>query len=165
VGIVSFVSYNHRLLCERVFLCLHHNQKSSLAALSRELHVTPRTIQNAVQRMRGLSPRLARQILAVCNSYNERASSSDLPLWNWVSASDTPTYSMDGDSHIMISRALNLSDRPSGCTKLATRMLAKQKSHFSVFLFLNTMEGASTEELHEFLARYNRPPTCLRRSV
>ncbi len=55
----------------------------------------------------------------------------------------------------MISKALNLSDRLSGCAKLAKRMLAKQKSHFSVFQFLNTMEGASAEELDEFLVRYN----------
>src|SRR5207253_10790529 len=34
-------------------------------------------------------------------------------------------------------------------------MLAKQKSHFAVFQFLNTMEGASAEELDEFLVRYN----------
>src|SRR5205807_263433 len=39
--------------------------------------------------------------------------------------------------------------------KLAKRMLAKQKSHFAVFQFLNTMEGASAEELDEFLVRYN----------
>jgi hypothetical protein len=55
----------------------------------------------------------------------------------------------------MISKALNLSDRLSGCAKLAKRMLSKQKSHFSTFQFLNAMEGASAEELDEFLVRYN----------
>ena len=55
----------------------------------------------------------------------------------------------------MISKALNLSDRLSGCAKLAKRMLAGQKTHFSVYQFLNTMEGASAEELDEFLVRYN----------
>jgi hypothetical protein len=102
---------------------------------------------------------LSRQILAVCNSYNERASSSDLPTLELglgvAFQGDAPTYWVDGDSRIMISKALNLSDRLSGCTKLAKRMLAKQKSHFSVFHFLNTMEGASAEELDEFLVRYN----------
>src|SRR5260370_7083532 len=34
-------------------------------------------------------------------------------------------------------------------------MLAKQKTLFSVYQFLNTMEGASAEELDEFLVRYN----------
>ena len=102
---------------------------------------------------------LSRQILQVCNSYNERASSADLPALELglgvAFQGSAPTYWTDGDSRIMISKALNLSDRLSGCAKLAKRMLAKQKSHFSVFQFLNTMEGASAEELDEFLVRYN----------
>ena len=102
---------------------------------------------------------LSRQILAVCNSYNERASSSDLPALELglgvAFQGNAPTYWVDGDSRIMISKALNLSDRLSGCAKLAKRILARQKTHFSVFQFLNTMEGASAEELDEFLVRYN----------
>jgi len=102
---------------------------------------------------------LSRQILAVCNSYNERASSSDFPALELglgvAFQGDAPTYWVDGDSRIMISKALNLSDRLSGCAKLAKRMLSKQKTHFSIFQFLNTMEGASAEELDEFLVRYN----------
>jgi hypothetical protein len=102
---------------------------------------------------------LSRQILSVCNSYNERASDTDLPALELglgvAYQGSAPTYWTDGDSRIMISKALNLSDRLSGCAKLAKRMLAKQKSHFAVFQFLNTMEGASAEELDEFLVRYN----------
>src|SRR5256712_6445950 len=102
---------------------------------------------------------LSRQILAVCNSYNERASDSNLPALELglgvAFQGSAPTYWTDGDSRIMISKALNLSDRLSGCAKLAKRMLSRQKSHFSIFQFLNTMEGASAEELDEFLVRYN----------
>src|SRR5207253_135227 len=102
---------------------------------------------------------LSRQILAVCNSYNERPSDSNLPSLELglgvAFQGSAPTYWTDGDSRIMISKALNLSDRLSGCAKLAKRMLVGQKSHFSVFQFLNTMEGASAEELDEFLVRYN----------
>jgi hypothetical protein len=102
---------------------------------------------------------LARKILAVCNSYNDRAEASELPgLEIGVGVAyqgSAPTYWTDGDSRIMISKALNLSDRLSGCTKLARRMLAKQKSNFSLFHFLQAMEGASAEELDEFLVRYN----------
>jgi hypothetical protein len=102
---------------------------------------------------------LSRQILSVCNSYNERASSSDLPALELglgvAFQGSAPTYWTDGDSRIMISKALNLSDRLSGCAKLAKRMLTGQKTLFSVFQFLNTMEGASAEELDEFLVRYN----------
>jgi uncharacterized membrane-anchored protein YjiN (DUF445 family) len=102
---------------------------------------------------------LSRQILAVCNSYNDRAAASDLPTLELglgvAFQGSAPTYWIDGDSKIMISKALNLSDRLSGCAKLAKRMLSGQKSHFCVYQFLTAMEGASAEELDEFLVRFN----------
>src|SRR5271166_1865320 len=102
---------------------------------------------------------LSRQILHVCNSYNDRAATSQLPpleLGIGVAFQcSAPTYWTDGESRIMISKALNLSDRLSGCAKLAKRLLAGQKSHFSVFQFLTALEGASAEELDEFLVRFN----------
>jgi len=103
---------------------------------------------------------LARQILNVCNSYNDSAANSDLPALELglgvAHQGDSPTYWTDGESRVMISKALNLSDRLSGCAKLARRMLDRQKSHFGLFQFLQTMQGASAEELDEFLVRYNR---------
>jgi class 3 adenylate cyclase len=102
---------------------------------------------------------LSRQILAVCNSYNDRAASTDLPgleLGIGVAfQGSAPTYWVDGDSRIMISKALNLSDRLSGCAKIAKRLMTAQKTHFSVFQFLTAMKGASAEELDEFLVRFN----------
>jgi class 3 adenylate cyclase/flagellar biosynthesis chaperone FliJ len=102
---------------------------------------------------------LSRQILAVCNSYNDQAASTQLPpLEIGIGVAyqgSAPTYWSDGESRIMISKALNLSDRLSGCAKLAKRLLAGQKTLFSVFQFLTAMEGASAEELDEFLVRYN----------
>jgi len=59
----------------------------------------------------------------------------------------------DGDSRIMISKALNLSDdfpvRQAGKTHVGGR---KATFGFSIFEY---MEGASAEELDEFLVRYN----------
>ncbi len=102
---------------------------------------------------------LARQILAVSSAYNARTESGDLPRLELglgiAFQGSAPTYWMDGESRIMISRALNLSDRLSGCAKLARRLLAGQKSHFSVFQFLTVLEGASEEEVDEFLVRFN----------
>lgn len=102
---------------------------------------------------------LARQILSVCNSYNDGAASSDLPALELgigvAYQGSAPTYWTDGDSKIMISKALNLSDRLSGCAKLARRMLTGQKTHFCVYQYLTALEGASAEELDEFLVRYN----------
>jgi len=102
---------------------------------------------------------LSRQILAVCNSYNDRAATSNLPALELgigvAFQGSAPTYWTDGDSRIMISKALNLSDRLSGCAKIAKRLMTGQKTHFSVFQFLTAMEGASAEELDEFLVRFN----------
>ena len=102
---------------------------------------------------------LSRQILAASSSYNERAAANNLPpleLGLGVAfQGSAPTYWTDGDSRIMISKALNLSDRLSGCAKLARRLLGSQKSHFALFQFLTALQGASAEELDEFLVRYN----------
>jgi hypothetical protein len=102
---------------------------------------------------------LARQIVAIANSYNERGETAGLPkLEIGVGVAfqgSPPTYWMDHDSRIMISRALNLSDRLSSCSKAARRLLGKHGSPFRLFLFQTTMEGATEEELDEFLLRYN----------
>ena len=102
---------------------------------------------------------LARQIIAVSRDYNVRAESGDLPRLELglgvAFQGSAPTYWMDGESRIMISRALNLSDRLSGCAKLARRLLANQKSHFCLFQFVTAMEGISEEEADEFLVRFN----------
>jgi hypothetical protein len=102
---------------------------------------------------------LSRQILLVTNSYNDRAAASKLPALELglgvAFQGGAPTYWTDGESRIMISKALNLSDRLSGCAKLAKRLLAGQKSLFSVFQFLTALEGATAEELDEFLVRFN----------
>jgi len=102
---------------------------------------------------------LSKQILTVCNSYNDGAASTHLPALEIgigvAFQGSAPTYWIDGDARIMISKALNVSDRLSGCAKLAKRMLAGQKTHFSVFQFLTALEGASAEELDEFLVRFN----------
>jgi class 3 adenylate cyclase len=102
---------------------------------------------------------LSRQILTVCNSYNDRAATSDFPALEIgigvAYQGSAPTYWTDGESRIMISKALNLSDRLSGCAKIAKRLLTGQKTHFSVFQFLTAMKGASAEELDEFLVRFN----------
>ena len=66
-----------------------------------------------------------------------------------------PTYWVDSDSRIMISRALNLSDRLSSCSKVARRLLGDKASLFRLFVFQPGMEGAEEEEADEFLIRFN----------
>ena len=73
---------------------------------------------------------LARQILAISAAYNERPETGDLPRLELgvgiAFQGSAPTYWVDSDSRIMISRALNLSDRLSSCSKVARRMLGDQ---------------------------------------
>jgi hypothetical protein len=102
---------------------------------------------------------LARQILAVSLAYNERAESSELPRLELgigiAYQGSAPTYWMDTDSRIMISRALNLSDRLSSCSKAAKRLLSQNASLFRLFLFQTMMEGVAEDEADEFLIRFN----------
>src|SRR6202790_1112669 len=102
---------------------------------------------------------LARQILAVSSAYNERPDSADLPRLELgvgiAYQGSPPTYWMDTDSRIMISRALNLSDRLSSCSKAAKRMLSENPSPFRLFLFQTMMEGGAEEEADEYLMRFN----------
>jgi hypothetical protein len=102
---------------------------------------------------------LARQILAVSAAYNERPASSDLPRLELgvgvAYQGSPPTYWMDTDYRIMISRALNLSDRLSSCSKAAKRMLSQNPSLFRLFLFQTMTEGVAEDEADEFLIRFN----------
>lgn len=102
---------------------------------------------------------LARQILAVSSAYNDRSETSDLPRLELgigiAFQGSAPTYWMDTDSRIMISRALNLSDRLSSCSKAAKRLLSDNSSMFRLFLFQTMMEGVAEEEADEFLIRFN----------
>jgi hypothetical protein len=102
---------------------------------------------------------LARHIVGIAAAYNEKSESGDLPrleLGVGVAFQNSPpTYWMDNDTRIMISRALNLSDRLSSCSKAVRRLLGEHGSSFRLFVFQTTMEGATEEELDEFLLRYN----------
>lgn len=105
---------------------------------------------------------LARQILAIAAAYNDRAETdaNELPRLELgvgvAFQGSAPAYWVDSDSRIMISRALNLSDRLSSCSKVARRLLADKISLFRLFVFQPGMEGAQQEEeADEFLIRFN----------
>jgi len=102
---------------------------------------------------------LAREILAVTAAYNFRAKTSDLPpleLGVGVAFQDSaPSLWMDADSKIMISRALNLSDRLSSCSKMAKRLFQSNPAPFNVYLLQTLMEDVGVDEGEELLVRYN----------
>jgi hypothetical protein len=118
-------------------------------------HESTRATQRAVAR----ACVLAREILAVTHAYNGRAKGAGLPpleLGVGVAFQDSaPSLWTDGDSNIMISRALNLSDRLSGCAKIAKRLFRENTAPFNVYLLQSLMEDAEVDEGEELLVRYN----------
>ena len=114
-----------------------------------------RTHQRAVSK----ACALARQILAIAGAYNERPDATGLPRLELgvgvAFQGSAPTYWVDSDSRIMISRALNLSDRLSSCSRIARRILDGKPSLFHLFVFQPGMTGPEEEEADEFLIRFN----------
>jgi len=102
---------------------------------------------------------LAREIIAVVRAYNEKSRQAGLPtleLGIGISYMDSaPLYLMDGTTRVMISPALNQSDRLSSCGRAARRCLAKNPTHFNVFAFQSAEGALSTDDPDEFLVRYN----------
>ncbi|MBI4467644.1 MAG: hypothetical protein HY656_09500 [Acidobacteria bacterium] len=99
---------------------------------------------------------LAKEIVNVCQAYNERARANDLPVLELglgIAFQDSPPhYWADGEARIMISAALNESDRLASCTRMARKLVGENSSQFFVFLLQG--EPAPDEE-EEFLLRYN----------
>lgn len=102
---------------------------------------------------------LAKEIIQIVTAYNERSHSAGLPILELgigISYQDSaPLYLMDGTQQIMISRALNESDRLSSCSKGMRRLLEKLDLLFNVFTFKTVEDQDTGGNPDEFLLRYN----------
>jgi len=102
---------------------------------------------------------LAKDIVQVCAVYNERARANDLPVLELglgiAYHPAPPHYWDDGESRILISAALNKSDRLAGCTRLARRLLSENSEPFHVFMLQNSAASGGPEEDEDLLMRYN----------
>jgi class 3 adenylate cyclase len=82
---------------------------------------------------------LAREIIEIVRGYNEMVQRSGLPpleLGIGITLQESaPLYLMDGEHQIMISEALNESDRLSSCNKRARRVMEAQAGPFHVYAF------------------------------
>jgi len=82
---------------------------------------------------------LAREIIEIVRGYNELMQRSGMPgleLGVGITAQDSaPLYLMDGEHQIMISEALNESDRLSSCNKRARKVMEPQAGPFHVYAF------------------------------
>jgi class 3 adenylate cyclase len=82
---------------------------------------------------------LAREIIEIVRGYNELMQRSGMPqleLGVGITLQESaPLYLMDGEHQIMISEALNESDRLSSCNKKALKVMEPQAGPFHVYAF------------------------------
>jgi hypothetical protein len=117
-------------------------------------------VNRASQRPVAKACLLAKEIVEVCQVYNQRARENDLPVLELglgiAYHPAPPHYWEDGESRIMISAALNASDRLASCSRLARRLAGGDRTEFRVFQFqaYPPLAGAAEED-EEALIRYN----------
>jgi hypothetical protein len=89
---------------------------------------------------------LAREIIEIVRGYNalmQRSGMPGLELGVGITLQESaPLYLMDGEHQIMISEALNQSDRLSSCNKRARKVMESQAGPFHVYVFQTA--GAET---------------------
>jgi hypothetical protein len=82
---------------------------------------------------------LAREIIEIVRGYNalmQRSGMPQLELGVGITLQESaPLYLMDGEHQIMISEALNESDRLSSCNKRARKVMEPQAGPFHVYAF------------------------------
>ena len=82
---------------------------------------------------------LAREVIEIVRGYNELMQRSGMPgleLGLGITLQESaPLYLMDGEHQIMISEALNESDRLSSCNKRARKIMEPQAGPFHVYAF------------------------------
>lgn len=102
---------------------------------------------------------LARGIIELTRAYNDRAVAQGLPRLEIglgvAYQNSAPSFWVDGDSRIMISKAINLADRLSSCSKIARKLLPENQTPFNLFVVQPLAGEAGKEGEEEFLIRYN----------
>jgi class 3 adenylate cyclase len=102
---------------------------------------------------------LAKEIIEVVTLYNDRSLTAGLPsleLGIGISFQDSaPMYLMDGTRQIMISKAINESDRLSSCHKGMRALLENRELLFNVFSFKTVEDAEIGGNPDEFIIRYN----------
>ncbi|GAC1428625.1 MAG: hypothetical protein NVS1B11_11430 [Terriglobales bacterium] len=102
---------------------------------------------------------LAREMLEIVQGYNqllERAGLPSLELGVGISFQDSsPMYLMDAQHQIMISDALNESDRLSSCNKRVRKTLGTIETPFNVYAFQTVDDSDAGESPDDFILKYN----------
>jgi len=103
---------------------------------------------------------LAREMIEIVRGYNqlsERAGLPSLELGVGISYQDSPPmYLMDGEQRIMISDALNESDRLSSCNKRVRKVMEQMETPFNVYAFQTVSDADALESPEDFIMKYNQ---------
>jgi len=102
---------------------------------------------------------LAREIIDIVRGYNqllERAGLPGIELGVGISYQDSaPMYLMDGEQRIMISDALNESDRLSSCSKRVRKSMKTIETPFNVYSFQTVSDADVEDSPDDFILKYN----------
>jgi len=102
---------------------------------------------------------LAREIIEIVRGYNqllERAGLPGIELGVGISFQDSaPMYLMDGEQRIMISDALNESDRLSSCSKRVRKSMKTIETPFNVFAFQTVSDADVEDSPDDFILKFN----------
>jgi hypothetical protein len=102
---------------------------------------------------------LAREMVEIVRGYNELVTKAGLPpleLGVGISYQEAaPLYLMDGEKRIMISEALNESDRLSSCNKRARKAMEPLGSPFHVYAFQTVSDTDAGEAAEDFVMSFN----------
>src|SRR5271165_2306551 len=102
---------------------------------------------------------LAREIIEIMRGYNqllERAGLPGIELGVGISYQDSaPMYLMDGEQRIMISDALNESDRLSSCSKRVRKSMKAMETPFNVYAFQTVSDADVEDSPDDFILKYN----------
>jgi hypothetical protein len=102
---------------------------------------------------------LAREIIEIVRGYNQllqRAGLPGLELGIGISFQDSaPMYLMDGEDRIMISEAINESDRLASCNKRIRKSMERLNSPFNVYAFQTLNDAGAADNADDFTMKYN----------
>lgn len=102
---------------------------------------------------------LAVNMLSIVRRYNIENQKHGLPILELgigiCYKHSPPAYLFDGDSKIMISQAINLADRLSGCDKRLRKLFKNQDRLFNLFVFQNVRDEDIEATADDLSLRYN----------
>src|SRR3984957_4608849 len=101
---------------------------------------------------------LAREMIEIVRGYNQlmqRSGMPELELGVGITLQESaPLFLMDGERQIMISEALNESDRLSSCNKRARKVMESQAGPFHVYVFQSS-DPAESANPEDSIVSYN----------